>query len=286
MRYRVEHATAYRYSQPVFIEPHVIKLRPRSDTGQELITHTLTLRPEPAGVADGIDAENNPFHLAWFDGLAESFEITSSFVVQTLKTNPFDSFLLSGEQFPLQFSDPENRVLVPFLDREDFSRPADTQLVAALGDEAMQAGEGNILGFLTALNQFLFERIEKIIRLDSGIQSLSETLESGRGACRDTALVFIAVCRRAGIPARYVSGCQEGDPRTPEGELHAWAEVYLPGFGWKGFDPTYGLAVADRHIAYAASAVPENTAPVTGTFRGTRAHAQMDHAVRIESLKT
>jgi transglutaminase-like putative cysteine protease len=91
----------------------------------------------------------------------------------------------------------------------------------------------------------------------------------------------MAACRVWGIPSRFVSGCQEGDPDQPEGELHAWPEVFLPGFGWKGYDPTLGLVVADRHIAYAASALPEQAAPVSGSFRGTGAAASMAHQVEL-----
>lgn len=281
MQYLAEHVTVYHYSQSVFIEPHVIRLCPRSDAGQRLIDFNLIVEPEPAGISDGIDAEGNPFHLAWFNDLTESLRITSSYVVETLKANPFDSFLLSGDDFPIVFPDGEKRVLEPFLDCTDFSDPDDDRLITELANETRRKGDGKILGFLMSLNQLLFERVEKISRLDSGIQPISETLESGRGACRDTSLVFMAACRYMGIPTRFVSGCQEGDPELPEGELHAWTEVYLPGFGWKGFDPTHGLAVADRHIAYAASAVPENAAPVTGSFRGDSAKARMEHAVAI-----
>lgn len=285
MRYRVEHATAYRYSRPVFIEPHLIRLCPRCDAGQRLREFDLQVVPEPAGISDGIDAEGNPFHLVWFNGLAESFEIVSSSLVETVKVNPFDSFLLSGDYLPVVFSAAEKRVLEPYLDCRDFSGSGQAGPIAELAGDMARQGEGKVLKFLASLNRFLYERIDKTIRLDSGIQSVAETLGTGRGACRDSALVFMGVCRHMGIPARFVSGCQEGDPGVPEGELHAWTEVYLPGFGWKGFDPTHGLAVADRHIAYAASAVPDNCAPVAGTFRGTEAKARMEHAVTMKSVE-
>jgi transglutaminase-like putative cysteine protease len=95
----------------------------------------------------------------------------------------------------------------------------------------------------------------------------------------------MAVCRAAAIPSRFVSGCQEGDPDCQEADLHGWAEVYLPGFGWRGYDPTHGLAVADRHIVYAASALVANAAPVSGSFRGTGATAQMQHRIRMQRIQ-
>ncbi len=286
MNYRVKHSTIYTYSREVFLEPHLIKLCPRNDPGQRLITLDLQVWPQPAGLSDGIDAENNPFHLVWFNDLTESFQIDSAFVVQTHKANPFDSFLTSGDTLPLLLNDGESRVLAPCLENTRLFDARDKEMVEDLCREIERGCGNSILGFLSDLNNYLFTRIAKIVRLDSGLQPVAETLQTARGACRDTAVVFMAVCRAAGIPSRFVSGCQEGDPARPEAELHAWAEVYLPGFGWSGFDPTHGLAVADRHITYAASAVPENAAPVSGAFRGTGASSQMQHRIEIEILET
>ncbi len=286
MKYSVSHSTVYSYSRQVFLEPHLIRICPRSDPGQRLLSFDLKVTPQPAGMSDGIDAEINPFHLAWFNDLTDRFQIEARFVVQTLKANPFDSFVISGDTLPLKFSEDESRVLAPCLDCTPLNNGGDAQAVDKLLRFVEQRCGATVLDFLNYLNTCLFEKVDKVVRMDSGLQSVSQTLETSRGACRDTALVFMAVCRAAGIPARFVSGCQEGDPDSQEADLHGWAEVYLPGFGWRGYDPTHGLAVADRHIAYAASAVVANASPVSGSFRGTGAAAQMQHRIRMQRMDT
>lgn len=282
MRYKLRHRTWYEYSHPVFIEPHLIRLHPRSDPAQKLIFFNLSVAPEPAGLSEGLDAESNPFHLVWFNDLTERFQITTDCIVETTRTNPFDSFLTSGDTLPVRLLPGERAVLGQCLDWQALTGADGQAPLTALCDRAMSESGGKVLTFIDRLNHHLFADIEKIVRLEAGIQSVWETLVRGRGACRDTAVVFMAACRKMGIPARFVSGCQEGDPDTPEADLHAWAEIYLPGFGWKGYDPTHGLAVADRHIAYGASALPENTAPLSGTFRGTGASASLSHSIELQ----
>jgi len=284
MKYRVDHATIYSYSQEVFLEPHLIRLCPRSDPGQRLLSYDLEVAPQPAGISNGIDGENNPFHLVWFNDLTGRFELHARFTVETLKPNPFDSFLTCPDELPLGLNLEERMVLAPCLEHVSILDERDRSAVDGIV-KGLETGSGSVFGFLHGLNRYLFETIDKITRFDSGLQSISETLETARGACRDTAVVFIMACRRVGIPARFVSGCQEGDPAEPEADLHGWVEVYLPGFGWRGYDPTHGLAVADRHIAYASSALVANAAPVSGTFRGTGAAAEMQHRIEMVILE-
>ncbi len=281
MKFRIRHTTTYTYTRPVFLEPHLIRLCPRSDPGQRLLSFDCQVTPKPAGISSGLDAENNPFQLAWFNDLTSQFRLEASSLVETLKPNPFASFLSCGDALPLQLTEDEQTLLAPCLNIHRLMQPGDAELIKSLCREIETRSEGTVFSTLTALNRYLFDYTEKTTRTESGMQSIGTTLMTARGACRDTALVFMAACRSWGIPSRFVSGCQEGDPEQPEGELHAWAEVYLPGFGWLGYDPTHGLTVADRHVAYAASALPAEAAPVTGTFRGTGAAAAMSHQVEM-----
>jgi len=282
MRYRVNHTTRYSYSQAVFFEPHLFRMRPRSDVSQRLDNFSLVLHPQPIGLSHGLDVENNAFCLAWFEGLFDSLEITSSFVVETLRENPFDALLIGDSvTLPLSFPNQEQLFLEPYLRHGQALEPPDQSEVQGLAEEICRSVRNDPLAFLHELNQRLFRQIGKVERIESGIQTVRQTLTMLTGACRDTTVVFMEACRCMNIPARFVSGCQEGDPEKEEADLHAWAEVYLPGFGWRGYDPTNGLAVADRHIAYAASALPENATPVAGAFRGTGAAAELEHRITM-----
>lgn len=109
------------------------------------------------------------------------------------------------------------------------------------------------------------------------------TLKRGQGACRDLTVLFMEACRSVGLSARFVSGYAEGLSTRDDGELHAWAEIYLPGAGWRGFDPTLGLAVADRHVAIAASPIPVGAAPVSGSFRADSATAGLSYEVSVKA---
>ena len=111
-----------------------------------------------------------------------------------------------------------------------------------------------------------------------------DLLDDG-GACRDLAVLLIDACRSVGLATRFVSGFQQGDREQDRRDLHAWAEVYIPGAGWRGFDPTHGLAVADRHVPLAAGAVPESASPVTGSFRGNGVSSVMETELEIQTTE-
>ncbi len=133
-----------------------------------------------------------------------------------------------------------------------------------LAQEIAIATQGNTLDFLFALNQRIYQNCEYITR-DSGEPfPAGVTWRKRIGSCRDYAVLFMEVCRAIGIAARFVSGYQEGDAEQQSRDLHAWVEIYLPGAGWRGYDPTLGLIVSDRHIPLAASAIPKYAAAVEG----------------------
>ncbi|TVQ97442.1 MAG: transglutaminase family protein [Desulfovibrionales bacterium] len=291
MIYSVRHITRYTYAKQVFLEPHTIRLLPRPDPSQQALEHILRIEPEPGGRAFGLDLWGNGFLQVWFNGLHKELRIESTCRLQTLRENPFDYFLPPcGQTLPMQYSAVEQEGLQSCLMRRypfgqeqrgasgtvpDRHRDDVAELAAMLRRQTQQSSTG----FLSALNTWLFTHVQRSERLEPGVLHPQALLFKRVGSCRDLAVLFVETCREAGIPARFASGYQEGDPDTPEAELHAWAEVYLPGIGWRGYDPTHGLVVADRHIVLAAAPEPEQTMPVAGNYRGTGVSSHISHEV-------
>lgn len=278
MRLSIRHRTSYAYSAPVFLEPHFLRLRPRSDPAQEVLDYSLEISPEPAGRSDGLDPEGNWLTCVWFGDRVEGLELTAAFEVETRRHNPFD-FLLTGPAFsppaPL-YPEPLGEVLAPYLTASGCA--AATELARSV------ASRESLVDFLCSLNQTLHERCQVVVREHGDPWTPERTLTEGQGACRDLAVVFLEACRNVGIAARFASGFQRGGGNDHRRFLHAWAEVYLPGAGWRGFDPTHGLAVADGHVCVAASRSPQGAAPVQGTFRGADGiTSRMATEIRVEA---
>jgi len=276
MLFEVTHVTTYRYSQPVFLEPHTLRFHPRSDGQQCVNRFALSVNPHPDVMTECLDCEGNVVTEVWFGSLTDAFEVTVRFAVETLRRDPFD-YLLSptAEKLLIQYSSEAGLSLVPYLARAD----ADDSVVQFAQSVAQQA-KGQTVPFLFLLTQQIHDVCRNVIRQDGDPLSAAATLAAREGSCRDLTVLFMDACRTQGIASRFVSGYQEGVSGLSERDLHAWAEVYLPGGGWRGYDPTLGLAVSDRHIAVAASRTSHGAAPITGTFRGTEATTQM--ASRIE----
>ena len=243
----------------------------------------MEVTPSPAGRSDMLDADDNVVTQLWFDGLHDHLEVIISSRVETFCINPYNGLLDNGaDRLPYPVTGKKNLSLHPYMYWASALAPKDFEAVDLLAKCVLIKSDYYTLNFLSALTMELFDSIEKTVRHEPGIQDPSHTLDSKQGACRDLAVIFMAACNCVGIPARFVSGYQEGDPDEPYGDLHAWTEVYLPGMGWRGFDPTHGLAVADRHIAVASSALPQNTSPLVGSFRGTGACSTLKHTITIE----
>jgi transglutaminase-like putative cysteine protease len=283
VRFQIRHLTRYVYSRPVLLEPHTIRLRPRCDATQKVLRFEIEVHPEPVGIAAGIDAEGNPFEQVWFDGLWDRIEIGTVAEVETLRTNPFDFLLMEeSRRLPLELDAFTRGVLGPCLPYGSAPASEGEDSVRVLTDRILDESGWNTIPFLNSLNDTLFRTIRRVVRKEPGVFDPATTIENGCGACRDMALLFMDVCRRVGIPARFVSGYQGVGAEPDEQELHAWVEVFLPGGGWRGYDPTEGLAVQDHHVALASSAHPSLTAPVCGTFRGTESTSSLETCVNIE----
>ncbi len=282
MLFKATHVTEYSYSRPVFIEPHVIRLCPRSDGVQRLRKFRITIDPAPAGLTECLDIEGNATTEAWFSHETVKFRIATEFLVETFRSNPFDFLLSEGsaETLPLEYSSQDARLLDPY--RDAFAQDSSVREFA----KGIANGCGRkTLPFLDELNRRLYQEIDCVIRETGDPAAPELTLSQRRGSCRDLAVLFVAACRSQGIAARFVSGYQEGDPAQDIRYLHAWAEVYLPGAGWRGYDPTHGLAVGIGHIALAASYAPERAAPVSGNFRGTGALTRMVSRIEIRKIE-
>jgi transglutaminase-like putative cysteine protease len=282
MRFAVIHTTRYRYVRPVLLGPHLFRLRPRSDGTQQVLDFRVRVQPRPKGWSEGLDLDGNAVARAWFDGVTESLTVVSTFGLETLRTNPFD-FLLepAADALPAAADAARDAALAVYRVRVE-PDPAVTDFAVALCGEAQR----QTVPFLTLLCRRIAERSRPTVRLEGDPQPPAYTLRERTGACRDLAVLFIDACRAVGLAARFVSGYFGGATAVDRRYLHAWAEVYLPGAGWRGFDPLQGLAVADRHIAVAAAAHPRDAAPIDGSLRSGDITASLDVDVQIDGGAT
>ncbi|MBN9670618.1 transglutaminase family protein [Roseibium aggregatum] len=269
MRFSVQHETCYQYSVPVSLGDHLLRLTPRPDSFR-VLQQNFEIDPEPVWRRDELDRYGTPVTRFGFSGETQVLRIVSKFEGETVSyAEP-----LPGLQ-PLPWSQGS---MVEYLGAGE---NAPTHRFA--GDLAAECG-GQAETFLNLLTRVLFERFDRHIRMDGNAQSAAETLALGRGACRDLAVLFMAACRSQGIPARFVSGYQAFSETADGGRhLHAWPEVWFPGAGWRGYDPTHGIAVRDGHVALAAAPDQEATMPVEGGFWGNGVTSTLDYRVRIEA---
>ena len=269
MRISVVHQTTYRYSAPVFQEPHTFRLRPRSDAAQNLLRYAIEITPRPAGQSWCLDQDGNVVLEAWFDAPMERLSVSSSFEVETLRENPFDFLPMRAES-----EEPLRSALAPYRDSAERAGP--------VSDFSRSiASAANPAAFLSALNRTLWQEFAHTVRDEGPPEDPANTLAARSGTCRDLSVLFCAACRAQGIPARFVSGYEREASLQARSHMHAWAEVYLAGGGWRGYDPSQGLAVATSHVAVAAAADPRLAAPVSGNYRGTVASA-MDYQIAMQ----
>lgn len=279
MHLEIEHKLRYRYEPAAFIEPMTLRLRPRSDGAQHLTAFELTLDPAPIGRTEALDQHGNVATWAWFEGQHEQLHITARSRVETLLKNPFDYVLLDAgaQTLPAAYDPQLNLALAPFRERH-FDDAGVAQLAEALGNEA----GGETQRFLSETARHLDASCELVERAEGEPYAPAVTWQLRRGACRDLAVLFVDLCQCMGLAARFVSGYQYQPADEGVPQLHAWAEVYLPGAGWRGYDPSAGVATADHHVAVAAGRAAGEAAPTQGAFRrtGGRSHLTFDVTIR------
>lgn len=287
MQYQITHRTHYHYSQPVQLGSQQLRLTPRSDGSQQLLQFSLQVTPQPQQRSDCLDAEGNHVIQLRFDSQpVEQLTIESASQVQTTRSNPFDYMAEPWAiQLPFDYPSALRRSLQPYFRNADSSSLAPSPSVTDWAQTILHQQQNNASYFITELNQTINRRSEYRMRATGAPQPAGVTLNQNIGSCRDFAVLFVEACRAVGLAARFVSGYQTGELDLGHRQLHAWAEVYLPGGGWRGFDPTLGLAVADNHVAIAAAAEPVQAAPVLGQLhQALGAQTQLDHHIEIEPV--
>jgi transglutaminase-like putative cysteine protease len=277
LQFTIQHKTSYRYSQPVTLGPHLLRFHPRDDGAQAVRNFQLKVTPTPQGSNDHIDLEGNRVTQMWFSGATQQLDIEVSMQVDTLRNNPFD-FVLTPEEMVLPILHVHDVICA----RAYLERLQPDDAVTAFAAEMSLDTQRDTLRFLDQLNRRLFAEMTQIHRDMGEPQSPAATLHSRQGACRDVAVLFVDCCRAEGIPARFASGYQKGNLQSERRHLHAWLEIYLPGAGWRGYDPTHGVPVAESHVTIAAAARPQDTMPVSGAFFGEAVNSSLEYALSIQ----
>lgn len=281
MRYRIVHTTNYVFSAPVFLEPHQLRFRPQATPYHTLAGYELQVFPAPGGRRQLRDGENNLIDSVWFDGLHQQLNIRAESLVDIAEHNPFDFILYPAEvlKVPFTYPDAQAPVLAPALRAEPLGRP-----LLDYGQEILAGQQSNTTLFLNELTRRIQADFEAIYRETGPPLPPDQTFSNRTGSCRDLSWMMIQLLRQLGLATRFVSGYNYIiTEEAPAFELHAWVEVFLPGAGWVGYDPTHGVVVGTAHIPIAASTTYENTMPVIGKLRGT-AHSELITDLHIDQL--
>tara|TARA_R110001599_G_C12277382_1_gene663214 strand:- start:6444 stop:7298 length:855 start_codon:yes stop_codon:yes gene_type:complete len=278
-RYKILHRTYYNFSSAVSLGLHSMRLRPREDHELRIESLNLKISPEP-DLRWHRDVEGNSVAIASFSGTTRQLAIESELIIQQYLENPLD-FLVAeyAINYPFQYSKDDEVLLSPYM-----AEPGEAP-VAGLADwiaSIWRQGEPiQTYSLLQRLTTHIYQNMIYLVREEPGVQSADHTLNSGTGSCRDFALLFMAASRELGLAARFVTGYLHAPTADGAGgATHAWAEVYLPGAGWRGFDPTSGVIVGADHIPVAVARLPESVPPVAGMFRGS-ASSQLEVGVWV-----
>ena len=288
----LHHTTHYRYDRPVQLGPQVIRLRPAPHSRSRVLSYSLRIEPALHFIHWQQDPFANYQARLVFPETTTEFKVTVDLVVEMSVYNPFDFFLEpSAEHMPLAYAPALAEELAPYLvcDAALAQAPRFQAYLQSIGREPQRTVE-----FLVGLNQRLQGDIRYLIRMEPGVQTPEESLRLASGSCRDSAWLLVQLLRHLGLAARFVSGYLiqlAPDVKSLDGpsgtevdftDLHAWCEVYLPGAGWIGLDPTSGLLAGEGHLPLACTPQPSAAAPIEGLVD--EAEVQFDHAMHIRRI--
>ena len=271
IRVAIQHNTYYKFDRPVNLSPHVIRLRPAPHSRTPIDAYSLKVEPADHFINWQQDAYGNYLARIVFPEKTTKLSVEVEVIADMTVINPFDFFLEEdAEEYPFEYDKQTLKELQPYLELEPQGKLFDKVL------KSISLEERRTIDFLVDVNTKLEQLIEYAIRMEPGVQSPEETLDLAKGSCRDSAWLMVQILRHLGLAARFASGYlvqlapdekSLDGPSGPEQDftdLHAWCEVYLPGAGWVGLDPTSGLFAGEGHIPLACTPHPVSAAPING----------------------
>lgn len=284
IRVALHHRTTYTFDEPVTVHPHVVRLRPAPHSRTPIESYSLSVSPKNHFINWQQDPFGNYLARLVFPERVKELDITVDLVADMTVINPFDFFVEEyAEHFPFEYAPDLRADLEPYLrpvdDGDEGSGPSPQVrewIDKAVADARSGEDDPRIVDFLVAMNSAVNRSVSYSVRMEHGVQTPQETLDRGIGSCRDSAWLLVSALREAGLAARFVSGYLvqlTSDVKSLDGpdgptedftDLHAWAEVFVPGAGWIGLDATSGLFAGEGHIPLCATPHPSAAAPITG----------------------
>lgn len=287
IRVALNHVTRYKYDRYVRMSPHVVRLRPAPHTRTPILTYRLKVAPEKHFINWQQDPYSNYLARLAFPEPATELRVEVDLTADMTVINPFDFFVdAAAEKYPFEYDAVMKKELQAYLEVGP-PGPELAKLIAAHQRRGLRS-----IDFLVDLNRDIHQRLKYLIRMEPGVQSPAETLRMGMGSCRDFAWLLVNLARHLGLAARFVSGYLiqlvadvkplDGPAGTPVDftDLHAWAEIYLPGAGWVGLDSTSGLFTGEGHIPLACTAEPSSASPVSGMVDDCNVEFSFEMSVR------
>ncbi|MGD2111380.1 MAG: transglutaminase family protein, partial [Phycisphaerae bacterium] len=267
----LHHKTIYRYDRSVSLGPQIVRLRPAPHARTPILAYSMKVTPAEHFCNWQQDPQSNFLARLVFLERTRDLSVEIDLIADLTVINPFDFFLEPfAESFPFRYPKVLSREIAPFLRKQ----PAAASFKEFMS--RIDTSPSQTIDFLVGLNGVLQREIKYVIRLEPGVQTCDQTLRLRSGSCRDSAWLLVQLLRNLGLAARFVSGYLiqlTPDVKSLDGpagterdftDLHAWAEVYLPGAGWIGLDPTSGLLAGEGHIPLACSPDPHSAAPISG----------------------
>ncbi len=289
IRVALHHKTVYKYDRLVTLGPQVVRLRPAPHSRTPVTSYSLRIEPKQHFINWQQDPQSNHLARIVVPEPTRSFSLEVDLVAEMTVINPFDFFLEPyADRFPFVYEKSLARELLPFLE----VLPASERFNAFV--DSIDRTEKATIDFLVDLNRRVQNAVGYLIRMEPGVQTPEETLTLATGSCRDSAWLIVQTLRRLGLAARFVSGYLiqlKPDVKSLDGpsgteydftDLHAWAEVYLPGAGWVGLDPTSGLFAGEGHIPVAATSDPQSAAPVSGGVSASE--VEFEHEMKVTRI--